>query len=159
MKLFDGENVIVAEEEENKVEGVIASKPKRKRRTKAEMEAVKLEESVKEEEVAEHVSDDSQEVDKLIILIESWKKEYKKIYSNTFDEEFIIWRRLKRGEYKEITAEKSEFLDKQEMIVKKVVLYPENIDELIEDNGGLATVLAEEVLAKSGFSMSLASEM
>ena len=44
-------------------------------------------------------------------------------------------------------------------MVKATVLYPFDVDALVEDNAGLATVLSEEILAKSGFAMSYTEEL
>ena len=43
---------------------------------------------------------------------------------------------------------------KQESMVKTVVLFPDNIEELIEEKAGIATVLSDEILDKSGFYLS-----
>ena len=96
--------------------------------------------------------------------IEKWKQEHKRVFKNDIDGETIIWRRLKRGEYKNILNESEEdqdnkILTKQEKMVATAVLYPFNIEEVIEDNAGLATVLSEEILAKSGFAISYTEEL
>lgn len=96
--------------------------------------------------------------------IEKWKKEYKRIFKNEIDGDTIIWRRLKRGEYKSILKETEDdednkILTKQEKMVAAAILYPFNVQELIEDNAGLATVLSEEILAKSGFAISYTEEL
>ena len=95
--------------------------------------------------------------------IEKWRAEHKKLFKNEIDGEVIIWRRLKRGEYKEIlkadTDEDDKILVKQELMVKAAILYPFNVDALIDENAGLATVLSEEILAKSGFALSYTEEI
>ena len=95
--------------------------------------------------------------------IEKWRAEHKKLFKNEIDGEVIIWRRLKRGEYKEIlkadTEEEDRILTKQELMVKAAILYPFNVDALIDENAGLATVLSEEILAKSGFALSYTEEI
>lgn len=69
----------------------------------------------------------------------------------------IIWRRLKRSEYKEVlTGTYSEdaelaYFEKQEAFAKKVILYPENIDDLIEEFAGIADFIASETMVKTGF--------
>ena len=122
--------------------------PKKKKKKAAKAEP--KQESVEEVNVGE--------------LILDWKKEYKRIFKNEVDGDIIIWRRLKRKEYKEILAyededEENRIMTKQEMMVKKAVLYPFNVDELIEENAGIATVLSEEILAKSGFAISYTEEL
>lgn len=42
---------------------------------------------------------------------------------------------------------------RQDMITKMTTLYPNNIDQLIEENGALSTVISNEVLGKSGFDL------
>lgn len=95
--------------------------------------------------------------------IDQWKAIHKRIFKNEIHGETIIWRRLKRGEYKEIlkaeTEEDDRILAKQELMVKAAVLYPFDVDSLIDENAGLATVLSEEILAKSGFALSYTEEL
>lgn len=96
--------------------------------------------------------------------IEKWKQEHKRVFKNDIDGETIIWRRLKRREYKNILKETeedndSQILTKQEKMVVAAMLYPFNAEELIEENAGLATVLSEEILARSGFAISYTEEL
>ena len=44
-------------------------------------------------------------------------------------------------------------------MVKTAILYPFDVDTLIDENAGLATVLSEEILAKSGFAISYTEEL
>ena len=90
-------------------------------------------------------------------LIPEWKAKYGNIFKNTVNEnEFVIWRVVKRKEYKELldSQEQIDLLDRQEAISKLAILYPENVDEFIESMAGLATVLSEEILRLSGFEIS-----
>lgn len=136
---------IKAEEEE----AVVTPKKKRKNGKKSSTSTA----PVVEEKVAEDEIDFEE-------LIGTWKREHKRLFKNEIDGEILIWRRLKRGEYKEILkADEDELLTKQEMMVKAAVLYPFNVEELIDDNAGLATVLSEEILAKSGFAISYTEEL
>lgn len=140
------ENLIEVEEE------VVV--PKKKRATSKKKQDKPVEEITVNEEG---------EID-LTVYIEKWKKEFKRIFKNDIDGEMIIWRRLKRGEYKSILNDSEEdednkILSKQEKMVAAAVLYPFNIEEVIEDNAGLATVLSEEILAKSGFAISYTEEL
>lgn len=144
------ESVEVMEEEQVQEEVVEVATPKKKRTKKQPKKEVE--------------SNDDEEVIDLTDHIEAWKKQYKKIFKNEIDGEVIIWRRLKRGEYKEILKleeedQDSSILVKQERMTKATVLYPFNVDALIEENAGLATVLSEEILAKSGFAMSYTEEL
>lgn len=103
------------------------------------------------------------EAENLDLLIEQWKVTHKRLFKNEIDGEVIIWRRLKRGEYKDIlkadTEEEDKILTKQELMVKAAVLYPFDVEALIDENAGLATVLSEEILAKSGFAISYTEEI
>lgn len=95
----------------------------------------------------------------LDVLIPKWKKELGRIYKNTVDDIEIIWRPIKRKEYRELLNISSEekddaFFLRQEKTCSMAVLYPKNIDELMEQRAGLASVLSEEILAKSGFDLS-----
>jgi hypothetical protein len=95
--------------------------------------------------------------------IEKWKEEYKHVYRVTLDGDDIIFRRLKRSEYISILKESGEAnvadasdlqdksFERQEAILKYTVIFPEDVDALIEESAGLSTVLADEILAKSGF--------
>ena len=137
----------VKEEELNGDEIVIPKKTRKKKATVSEENEVEVTEDVESFET----------------YIDQWKATYKRIFKNEIDGEIIIWRRLKRGEYKEIlkaeTGDEDKILTKQELMVKTAVLYPFNVDALIDDNAGLATVLSEEILAKSGFALSYTEEL
>lgn len=90
-------------------------------------------------------------------LIPQWKAQYGKIFKNEVDDDaYVIWRPIKRKEYKELlnADEEVEILAKQEAISKMAILYPANADELIASRAGLATVLSEEILKYSGFEIS-----
>lgn len=149
IKKNEDELVEVAEEVETQQEEVVAT-PKKKRAKR----------KPKTEVPAEVESDELDLTDK----IEEWKRVYKRVFKNEIDGEIIIWRRLKRGEYKEILKleeedEDNKILTKQERMVKTAMLYPFNADEIISENAGLATVLSEEILARSGFAMSYTEEL
>ena len=141
------------QEELIKEEEVVTPKKKRATSTKKKVD----------KPVEDVVVNEEGELD-LTAYIEQWKKEYKRVFKNDIDGDTIIWRRLKRGEYKNILKETeedndSQILTKQEKMVAAAVLYPFNIEELIEDNAGLATVLSEEILARSGFAISYTEEL
>lgn len=100
-------------------------------------------------------------------MIEGWKLEYGKVFKTTIEGEEYIWRKLKRKEYVLVMADKaadeeeleSKIYDRQEEIVKLVVLYPENIEEELEKSAGLATTLADEIIPKSGFGIPKTEEL
>lgn len=98
--------------------------------------------------------------DNLGVLVPEWKAKFGRLYKNLVDGEIYIWKPLRRGEYKELLKLNDDadvedrFLLKQEAVVAMAVLFPANIDEVIQEKAGLATVLSEEILAKSGFDIS-----
>lgn len=92
-------------------------------------------------------------------IAEDLKKEHKEVFITDMAGIQIVWRKLKRSEYKELmTSEFSEneelqFLEKQEFIAKKVILYPENVEELIEEYAGIAEIIATETMLRTGFGL------
>ena len=99
--------------------------------------------------------------------IQDWKKEYGKVYKSIISEEAIIWRKLKRSEYIKIMTTIGETDEdnakkvymRQDEIVKICTLYPNNISEIIEENGALSTCIADQVMLKSGFDIDSTVEM
>lgn len=96
----------------------------------------------------------------------AWKEEHKKIYMTIIDGNNYIWRRIKRKEYAEIMAIEAENIDeriyeRQIAITKKVVLNMpiEELEKDLEELSGLAPSIAEEVLAKSGFTITTTIEL
>lgn len=87
------------------------------------------------------------------------KKEYGEVYITTIGEIDVVWRKLKRSEYKEAMTtvfdedEDIQFYEKQDFIAKKVILYPEDVDKLIENYAGVSDVIATQTLIKTGFGM------
>lgn len=92
-------------------------------------------------------------------IAEDLKKIHKEVYITDIAGLQIIWRKLKRSEYKELmTTEFSEneelqFLERQEFIAKKVILYPYNVEELVEEYAGVAEIIATETMLRTGFGL------
>jgi hypothetical protein len=63
---------------------------------------------------------------------------------------------LDKAEDDQITGK---IYERQEKITATVILYPENIGELIADNAGLATTISDEVILKSGFELETTEEI
>lgn len=103
--------------------------------------------------------------------IEKGKKKFGKVYKTIIADETIIWRKLKRSEYKEVmnavimkdekvvnedgVEEIRSVMDedatydlRQEMIADKVILYP---DKIVEDMAAVADIISTECMIKSGF--------
>lgn len=94
--------------------------------------------------------------------IEQWKAEYGHVYRTEIDGETIIWRRLRRKEYEQISldtigeedtekARTERMYRRQELIAKTVILFPEDPTDFIEGTVFGATNVAEEVMKHSGF--------
>ena len=105
--------------------------------------------------------------------IEQGKKKFGKVYKTNLADEFIIWRKLKRSEYKEIMNiqlykdqeikkedgsieiiqvedNDATFDLRQEEIAKRVILYP-NAENIVEDMAAVADIISTECMIKSGF--------
>lgn len=95
--------------------------------------------------------------------VEIWKKDHGQVFKTGIQDDLYIWRKLKRTEYKEITLALNEEYGfeeanaqlktwaRQDEIAKTVLLYPEDADKAIEDAAGIATVIAQDCLVRSGF--------
>ena len=104
--------------------------------------------------------------------IDKGKKKFGKVYKTIISDETIIWRKLKRGEYKDImnlvVYKDEEKLDeegnqiieqvfneeatydlRQEEIAKAVILYP-NVS-IVDDVAAVADIISTECMIKSGF--------
>lgn len=105
-------------------------------------------------------------VSELDSKITQWKAQYGKLYKSIIDGEIYIWRKLKRKEYTDLMTDRADddqisgrIYERQEKIATAVVLFPENIDELIAQNAGLATTIADEVILRSGFELASTEEL
>ena len=95
--------------------------------------------------------------------VEAWKQEYKKLFKTTLtDGTVLIWRRLKRSEYKALMKEfdkeqdqDERFWAREEAVCRSCVLYPsaEEVDRILEYQAGAATILSDDIFANSGFSV------
>ena len=105
--------------------------------------------------------------------IENGKKKHGKVYKTILADEAIIWRKLKRSEYKEVmnifiyenvevvdeegnvtvdqrVDEDATFDVRQEEIAKRVILYPA-ANRIVEDMAAVAEIISTECMIKSGF--------
>lgn len=90
-----------------------------------------------------------------------WKKEYKKIFRTVLlDGSQIIWRKLKRKEFKDIIRDielnkdrVEKVYGREENVCKAVILYPgkDEIETMLDEDAGLATLLSDEIYNQSGF--------
>lgn len=111
---------------------------------------------ITEEEIKEVEEMDTEEI-AVQKIIDKFKKQYKRIYETDVAGERIIWRPIKRSEYREIMAyEDKELSDREmvyvreEMMAKKVILYPKT-EDIVEEFAGVAEVIADECMYYSGF--------
>lgn len=112
--------------------------------------AKKKEEVVQEETQVIQLSD-------VAILANQLKEEHGEVFLTEIAGIEIIWRKLKRSEYKEIMSKKYDdnediqYFERQDAMAKKVILYPENVDRLLEDYAGVSDIIATETMIKTGF--------
>ena len=103
------------------------------------------------------------ELDIDIKQIEAWKQEYKKLFKTTLtDGTVLIWRRLKRSEYKDlmkqfdkVDGQDARIWGREESVCKTCILYPsaEEVQEILEWQAGAATVISDDIFANSGFAI------
>lgn len=89
------------------------------------------------------------------------KQKYPKLYVTELDNgQQVIWHPINRSDYRSIvndtdlTKSESELvLERQEQTCRSCVVYPEKeeLDKLIAQYGGVATVISDEIYNKSGF--------
>jgi len=87
--------------------------------------------------------------------VEEWRSLYGQVYATEFDDEVYIWRTLKRVEYKEILKIKgADALFREERICQKCIVWPEAYDfvDMASGKAGTPSILAEQIMDKSGFS-------
>ena len=113
--------------------------------------------------------------------IEEWKNEYGHIYRTFLDGNPIIWRRLKRKEYEEITISTADdeldlnedeedtpdvarkrtarMYNRQNMIAQAAIIYPENAMDLLNNYALAITNISDDVMERSGFDMPKSEEL
>lgn len=99
-------------------------------------------------------------------MVAQWKKAHGRIYKSIIDGDVYIWRKLKRREYVELMADRAEddqvtgkLYERQEKITKLVVIFPADIEAQVDNNAGLATTIADEVILRSGFELASTEEL
>ena len=91
------------------------------------------------------------------ILANQLKEEHGEVFVTNIAGIQIIWRKLKRSEYKEIMSTKYDdnediqYFERQDAMARKVILYPENVERLLEDYAGVSDIIATETMIKTGF--------
>ncbi len=98
--------------------------------------------------------------------IDEWKKQYGKIFRTVIGSDAFIWHRLTRKEYvalmmdETVSADADERLyQRQEMACKTAILWPENVDEILQTEGCIASNLGGVIMERSGFNLPVTDEM
>lgn len=98
--------------------------------------------------------------------VQKWKAQWGRVFKTVIDGKDYIWRKLRRPEYVELMkqhpaeGEEDEVVYKrQDAIAQMVVLFPDNIADLIVEEAGLATTISDEVIVRSGFDLSVTQEL
>lgn len=124
-----------------------------KKTTKKKEEVVEKIEKVKEVESEAKVI----KLSEVEILADQLKEKHGEVFVTSIAGIEIIWRKLKRSEYKEIMSTKYDdnediqYFERQDAMARKVILYPENVDMLLEDYAGVSDIIATETMIKTGF--------
>ena len=139
-------------------------------------EVVTLSDNVEENDKSDHDDELKKSIDKIMgkvsqdvfnddideDKINAWKAEYKDIYRSRIADYTFFWHKIRRGDYVKIMSDKDlneiDNIDlkvyyRQDIIIKSSVLYPseEELDRILEDNAGISTTLADEIMIRSGF--------
>ncbi len=114
------------------------------------------------EEIEEYNDETKVEVDEGIYVggpsqkqIDTWKSIYGAVFlTEVNDYDIFIWRGLSRREFKEVMQiEEADAMYREEKICDICVLWPENYEFVESDDiqAGTPTIIAEQIMAKSGF--------
>lgn len=132
-----------------------------KKETKAKKPTKKVEQvevvETKETELVNETLPIEFELTEAELRAEELKKEHKEVFITKISGIEVIWRKLKRSEYKiAMTTEFNpnpdiQYFERQEYMAKQVILYPENVDALLEEYAGIADIIATETMIKTGF--------
>jgi hypothetical protein len=87
--------------------------------------------------------------------VEGWKERFGGlVYFTPFEGDVFVWRTLQRPEYREIIRDQTlTALDREEYFTEKCVLYPYDfsIEKIKKSRAGIASLLSEMIMDKSGF--------
>lgn len=87
--------------------------------------------------------------------VEGWKERYGGfVYFTPFENDVFVWRTLQRPEYREIIRDQTLMaLDREEHFTERCVLYPYDfsIEKIKKSRAGIASLLSEMIMDKSGF--------
>jgi len=86
--------------------------------------------------------------------VEGWKERHGDVYFTPFESQVFVWRTLKRPEYREVIRDNTlTALDREEVFTERCVLFPYDfsIEKILKSRAGIASLLSEMVMDKSGF--------
>lgn len=94
--------------------------------------------------------------------LDEWKIQYGDIYKTDIGDQTFYWHKMRRKDYVELMTDKEfDGIDstdlriflRQEKILKSCVIWPEGdiLDDIIENNAGVATNISDEIMLASGF--------
>lgn len=90
-------------------------------------------------------------------LIKEWKEQFGEIYKSEIGNHVVYWKKINRKEYVQLMTEEEKvgqsMYQTEEDVVKICTLYPENIEEIIEEDGGFASALSDHIMQRSGFTI------
>ncbi len=86
--------------------------------------------------------------------VNGWKKQFGKVYATEIEDDTYLWRPLSRFEYKEVmNVPNTNELSREEMICEICVIFPYEYtyESMINQPGGVPSMIAEQIMQKSGF--------
>ena len=84
--------------------------------------------------------------------LNQWREEYGEIYLSDIGDDTFIWRLLTRAEFKEVANKQAGPYEREEQYCALCTIWPENYDFMSGlGKAGVPSILAEEILTKSGF--------
>ena len=93
--------------------------------------------------------------------IDAWKIEYGSVYQTLLAGNVYFWHKMRRKDYINVMTDEDlsqvegdlRIFMRQEKIVKTTVLYPDKdtLDQLMDENAGIAGNLSDEIMITSGF--------
>lgn len=84
--------------------------------------------------------------------LNEWREEFGEIYLSDIGDDTFIWRLLTRSEFKDVANKQAGPYEREEQYCALCTIWPEEYDFLSGlGKAGIPSILAEEILTKSGF--------
>lgn len=132
----------------------------------AKKEAEKAQNAVQEQPVNEPEEPKKETVVLNKQQIEAWKKQYGKVFRTVIGSDAFIWHRLSRQDYVSLMTDENvsdnedeRLYERQVMACKAAILWPENVDKILEDAGCIASNFGGVIMENSGFRLPVTDEM